>query len=98
PNLAMPLPSYLDGASRKVPEALQLMYGVVVTVSDKNEAQAFKLTVTAGEPLFGQIKADTRSRIQDTAISADALLPEGPYNLWRGGGDSPPGAGEGGGV
>jgi hypothetical protein len=77
------LASNLDGARRKVPEAIQLMFGVVVTVSEKNEAQAFKLTVTPGEPLFAQIKADARSRIQDTAISADALLPEGPYNLWR---------------
>jgi hypothetical protein len=56
-----------------------------VTVSEKNEAQAFKLSVNPGEPLFQQIKADTRSRIQDAAISADALLPEGPYNLWHAG-------------
>src|SRR5207237_3231603 len=52
---------------------------------EKNEAQAFKLTVNPAEPLFGQIKADARSRIQDTAVSADALLPEGPFNLWRAG-------------
>ena len=25
----------------------------------------------------------TRSRIQDTAVSAEALLPDGPYDLWR---------------
>jgi hypothetical protein len=83
PIRAQTLAANLDGARRKVPEALQLMYGIVVTVSEKNEAQAFKMSVTPGEPLFGQIKADGRSRIQDTAISADALLPEGPYNLWR---------------
>lgn len=59
------------------------MYGIVVTVSEKNEVQAFKLSVNPGEPLFQQIKADARSRIQESAISADALLPEGPYNLWR---------------
>ncbi len=75
----------LEATRKKVPEAVLLMYGIVVTVSEKNEVQAFKLTVNPGEPLFGQIKADVRSRIQDAAISADALLPEGPYNLWRGG-------------
>ena len=39
----------------------------------------------SGKPLFEQIKADSRSRIQDTPISAEALLPDGPYNLWRAG-------------
>ena len=56
-----------------------------MTVSDKNELQAFKITVESGKPLFEQIKADSRSRIQDTPISAEALLPDGPYNLWRAG-------------
>src|SRR5262249_31408364 len=54
----------------------------VVTVSEKNEAQAFKITVTE-DPHFTTIKADKRSRIQDTAITAEALLPDGPYNLWK---------------
>src|SRR5262249_14336276 len=36
-----------------------------------------------GEPLFPQIIRDNRSRIQETAVSADALLPEGPFDLWR---------------
>lgn len=79
------LAANLEAARKKVPETILSMYGIVVTVSDKNEPQAFKLTVNPGEPLFGQIKADGRSRIQDTAISADALLPEGPYNLWHSG-------------
>jgi hypothetical protein len=30
------------------------------------------------EPLFATVKADKRSRIQDTAISAEAMLPGGP--------------------
>jgi hypothetical protein len=79
------LAASLEAARKKVPEAVLSMYGVVVTVSEKNEAQAFKLTVDPSKPLFEQIKADARARIQDAAISADALLPEGPYNLWRGG-------------
>ncbi len=83
PLRAGTLAANLDAAKRKIPEAVLLMYGIIVTVGAKNEIQAFKLTVNPGEPLFGQIQADTRSRIQATAVSADALLPEGPFNLWR---------------
>lgn len=32
-----------------------------------------------------QIKSDPRARIQETAVSAGALLPDGPYDLWRSG-------------
>ena len=74
---------YSATARKSIPEAMQQAYSIVVTVSDKNEIQAFKITVESGRPLFEQIKADSRSRMQDTAISAEALLPDGPYNLWR---------------
>jgi len=74
----------LDEARKKVPEAIKQAYCIVVTVSDKNEAQAFKLTVE-GSSLFEQIKADSRSRISDVAINAEALLPDGPYDFWRAG-------------
>jgi hypothetical protein len=76
------LAAYLEGAKKKLPETLQQAYCLVVTVSEKNEIQAFKVTVGA-DNLFSVIKADARSRIQEGVISADALLPEGPYNLWR---------------
>ena len=56
----------------------------MVTVSEKDDTQAFKITVN-GESHFNIIKYDKRSRVQDKAIEADALLPEGPYNLWRAG-------------
>jgi hypothetical protein len=72
----------IESARKKIPEAIQQAYCIVVTVSDKNEIHAFKIAVS-NEPLFSFIKAESRSRIQETAISADALLPEGPYNLWR---------------
>ena len=73
---------YLEEARKKVPESIQQAYSIVVTVSDKNEIQGFKIAVS-GEPLFQLIKNDSRSRIQETAVSAEALLPDGPYNLWR---------------
>lgn len=76
------LSGYLEAAKKKVPETIQQAYCLVATVSEKNEIQAFKVTVSS-ENLFSVIKADSRSRIQEGVISADALLPEGPYNLWR---------------
>ena len=74
----------LESSKKKIPEAVQQAYNIVITVSDANETQAFKLTIDA-RPLFEQIKSDPRSRIQETAISYEALLPEGPYDLWRSG-------------
>jgi hypothetical protein len=76
------LAAYLEGAKKKIPETIQQAYCIVVAVSDKDEIQAFKVTV-GGDALFAVVKADSRSRIQESAISADALLPEGPYDLWR---------------
>jgi hypothetical protein len=37
------------------------------------------------EPHFEAIKKDPRSHVQDTAITADTLLPGGPYDLWKDG-------------
>jgi hypothetical protein len=79
------LAASLEAAKRKVPEAVQQSYNIVVTVSEGNDVQAFKLTQDATRPLFEQIKSDPRARIQETAVSSEALLPEGPYDLWRSG-------------
>jgi len=82
PARAQTLQINIDKAKGRMPEAIKQAYCVVVTVSEKDEVQAFKITVT-DEPHFTLIKNDKRSRIQDTAIEAEALLPDGPYNLWR---------------
>ena len=76
-----------DAARRRIPEALRQAWSIVVTVNESNAVQAFKATV-ADEPLFTAIKADRRARIQETAVSAEALMPGGPYDLWREGEDS----------
>ncbi|MGE5541522.1 MAG: hypothetical protein ACM3WT_00610, partial [Bacillota bacterium] len=73
---------HIDRARKAVPDAIRQAYCVVVTVSEKNEAEAFR--VTGGtDPLFTIIKNATRSRIQESAVSAEALMPGGPYDLWR---------------
>lgn len=72
----------VEASKKRIPESIQQAYAVVVTVSEKNETQAFKVTV-GGEPLFTVVKNDPKARIQDTPVSAEALLPGGPYDLWR---------------
>jgi hypothetical protein len=84
PARAQTLRINIDKAKGRVPESIRQAYCIVVTVSEKDDAQAFKITVT-DEPHFNVIKNDKRSRIQDTAITAEAILPDGPYNLWRAG-------------
>ena len=71
-----------DAARRKIPDAIRQAYSIVVTVNEANDVQAFKVAVS-DQSLFVTIKADPRSRIQETAISAEAMLPDGPYDLWR---------------
>jgi hypothetical protein len=71
-------------AASKATEMVRQAYCIVVTVSAKNEVQAFKVVVS-GDALFAMIKADPQARIQETAVTAEALLPEGPYDLWRAG-------------
>jgi hypothetical protein len=63
-------------------EAVKNAYCVVVTQSAAGDIQAFKIS-PSDEPLFVTIKGDSRSRIEDNPVSADALLPGGPYDLWR---------------
>ena len=76
------LKARLRDASVRLPEAVRQAYGIVVTGDTGNRAQAFRLSA-AGGPLFAQIKQDARSRIQETAVEPAALLPGGPYELWK---------------
>ena len=83
-NRKLMLDSEKKKAASLITDMVRQAYCIVVTVSDKNEAQAFKVVV-GDEPLFNIIKKDTRSRIQETPVTAEALLPGGPYDLWRAG-------------
>lgn len=76
------LKGYQRASRDRIPETVVQAYNVVVTVSQKGEIEAFRIT-NGSEPLFETIKKDKRSRIQESAISPEALLPEGPYDLWR---------------
>ena len=76
------LADWTEDARRRIPEAIRQAWSIVVTVNQQNEVHAFKI-VPGAESLFSTVKADRRSRIQDTPISAEAMLPGGPYDLWR---------------
>ncbi len=72
----------LRGARQRVPDAVRQAYSIVITVNADGAEQAFKLPGAAG-PLFLEIKGDERARIRETPVDAEALLPGGPYDLWR---------------
>src|SRR5262249_32293736 len=63
-------------------EAIKNAYCIVVTQSETGDMQAFKIS-PSDDPLFVTIKRDARARIEDNPVSADALLPGGPYDLWQ---------------
>ena len=72
----------LQEARSRLPQMVRQGYAVVVSVGEDGEAQAFRLAAAAG-PLFIEIKNDERARIKETAVDAEALLPGGPFDLWR---------------
>lgn len=72
----------LDRAKKRTPEAIRQAWSIVVTVGRDNHPHAFKLKL-GDEPIFATIKNDDRSRLQDSQVSAESLLPEGPYDLWK---------------
>ena len=78
------LAAWTEDARRRMPEAIRQAWTIVVTVNPQNAVEAFRVTV-GSDPLFTTVKADRRARIQETAINAEALLPGGPYDLWRDG-------------
>ncbi len=76
------LADWSEQARRRIPEAIRQAWAIVVAVDPENQVQAFRVTI-GSDPLFATVKADRRARIQETAINAEALLPGGPYDLWR---------------
>lgn len=72
----------LGDAEKKAASIVRHAYEIVVTANKEGNIQAFKLK--AGyDNLFIAIKNDDRSRIRETPVDAEALLPNGPYALWK---------------
>ena len=79
----------LAGRNDKAYRKLSVNYGggkthtlITLRHNESNDVHAFKVVVDDA-PLLTTIKADKRARIQETAISSEAMLPGGPYDLWR---------------
>jgi hypothetical protein len=72
----------LEKAKKLVPDAIRQAWCMMVTVSETNDVQAFKLGIT-DDSLFTTLKGDPRSRLQETKITAESLLPDSPYDLWK---------------
>ncbi len=72
----------IEGARKAIPDAIRQAYCIVAVVDENNHIQAFRITPSS-DPLFNVIKKDPRAHIQETPVSADALLPGGPYDLWK---------------
>jgi len=76
------LTANLEASRKAIPDSIRQTYCIVVTVDENNKVQAYRITPSS-DPLFSVIKRESRIRIQETAVSAEALLPGGPYDLWR---------------
>lgn len=76
------LDEYASGAQTAVSDAIRQAYTLAIAVNNKNVVTAYKLTVS-NEPLFNVIKAAKQIGLTDKPVNAQALLPGGPYNLWR---------------
>jgi hypothetical protein len=72
----------LDKVKKQVPDAIRHAWCMIVTVSETNDIHAFKLAIT-DDSLFTILKDDSRSRLQETKITAESMLPGGPYDLWH---------------
>ena len=77
------LATWTAQARRQMPDAVRQAWTIVVTVNADDAVHAFKVTPAGSDPLFATIAADRRARMPQTAINAEALLPGGPYDLWR---------------
>jgi len=82
PTREATLAANLGSSGGEIGTALKEAWCLAATVSKDNAIEAFKVR-PGDENLFSRIKGDKRSRIHEAAVNAEALLPEGPYDLWK---------------
>lgn len=76
------LMAYLNEAKGVVPQTVAQAYCIAITLSERGEPIAFKVDVGSGS-LFDAIRSERKSRIMSGRITSSALLPDGPYNIWK---------------
>ena len=77
------LTTYQNTANKKLAEAIRQAWCMAVTLNAAGEPEAFKLNISDANPPFQAIKADQRSRVKSASINPEALLPDGPYDIWK---------------
>lgn len=71
----------IDSARLVIPGAIREAYTLAVAYTKKGEPEAL-LIPDDGISLFSSFKADARLNIQEKPITADTILPDGPYQVW----------------
>jgi hypothetical protein len=69
-------------ARASIGSSIQQGYCLAITLDAQGKSQALKVTGSEAS-LFLIIKADKRVRLLDSEINPEAILPGGPYGLWR---------------
>lgn len=69
-------------ADGKVAEAVRQAWSLGIVMAENGKPECFKISPDAETSHFNAIKKEQKARIYDTPISAEVLLPSGPYNLW----------------
>lgn len=83
PKRMSSLSDKIKASREEFKQQLRQAYCIVVTRDKTDVVHAFKVTVDTKESLFATVKKDAKSRIQETTLAPDTLLPDGPYDLWR---------------
>jgi hypothetical protein len=83
PTRAAALARFKEQADERIPATIRQAYCMVVTYGESGAMEAFRINLVQDKTHFQCIKADVRTRIEETAINDEALLPEGPHDLWR---------------
>ena len=63
--------------------AVRQAWCIAVTTAEDDSIKAFRVTLDESKTLFQSIKDDKDSRIQDTALDPDLILPGSSYDIWR---------------
>lgn len=77
------LADHITSSKNAISTQLRQAYCIVVTRGDDDIVHAFKLTVDTNENLFDTVKKDKKARIHETTLAPEALLPDGPFDVWR---------------
>ena len=77
------LQASLKSSEDAMKQAVRQAWCIGVATAEDDSVKAFKVTVEDAKTLFQCIKDDRDSRIQETALDPDLILPGSSYDIWR---------------